>query len=150
MEYFLQRLPDKQDLEGPFNASLVKLSLEKQKIGDQWRVCWGNGSWMLAGDFLKLGPLGASETLPRTEKNTNSALQIASGSINGNSGVDHKKEFCIGDEFGKSHSAKLGKLIELQEKQLFWIRFFGVITVISMVFAFFYVILVMNSGYRRY
>jgi hypothetical protein len=50
----------------------------------------------------------------------------------------------------KNHSEKLDKLIELQEKQLFWIRFFGVITVISMVFAFFYVILVMNSGYRRY
>lgn len=47
-------------------------------------------------------------------------------------------------------SDKLDKLIEIQEKQLFWIRFFGVITVISMVFAFFYVIIVMNSGYRRY
>lgn len=42
------------------------------------------------------------------------------------------------------------KILETQEKQLFWIRFFGVITVIAMVFAFFYVILVMNSGYRRY
>ena len=50
----------------------------------------------------------------------------------------------------KAHSEKLDKLIELQEKQLFWIRFFGVITVISMIIAFFYVIIVMNSGYRRY
>lgn len=60
------------------------------------------------------------------------------------------KSFYATSSVTKAHSEKLDKLIELQEKQLFWIRFFGVITVISMIFAFFYVIIVMNSGYKRY
>ena len=42
------------------------------------------------------------------------------------------------------------KILETQEKQLFWIRFFGVITVISMVFAFIYVVAVMSNGRGRY
>lgn len=48
-----------------------------------------------------------------------------------------------------AYSEKLDKLIELQEKQLFWIRFFGIITVISMVFTFIYVLVVMTIGFRR-
>ena len=47
-------------------------------------------------------------------------------------------------------SDKLDKLIELQEKQLFWVRFFGILTVISMVFAFIYVFSVMSNGRGRY
>ncbi len=45
---------------------------------------------------------------------------------------------------------KLDKLIELQEKQLHWIRFLGMVTLISLISAFVYILITMSSGRSRY
>ena len=47
-------------------------------------------------------------------------------------------------------SDKLDKLIELQEKQLHWIRFLGVVTLISLITAFVYILIAVLSGRPRY
>jgi len=47
-------------------------------------------------------------------------------------------------------SDKLDKLIEIQEKQLHWIRFLGMVTLISLISAFVYILITMSSGRSRY
>ena len=45
---------------------------------------------------------------------------------------------------------KLDKLIEIQENQLHWIRFLGVVTLISLITAFVYILIAVSSGRPRY
>ena len=61
-----------------------------------------------------------------------------------------EREIASSNRSVNSNSDKLDRLIELQEKQLFWVRFFGILTVISMVFAFIYVFSVILIGRGRY
>jgi hypothetical protein len=49
-----------------------------------------------------------------------------------------------------SNSEKLDRLIELQEKQLYWIRFLGVVTLISLITAFVYILIAVSIGRTRY
>lgn len=48
------------------------------------------------------------------------------------------------------NSEKLDRLIELQENQLYWIRFLGAVTLISLITAFVYIVIAMSSGRTRY
>lgn len=48
------------------------------------------------------------------------------------------------------NSDKLDRLIELQENQLHWVRFLGVVTLISLITAFVYILIAASSGRARY
>jgi len=54
------------------------------------------------------------------------------------------------DVFGGIMNDKLDKLIELQEKQLHWIRFLGVVTLVSLITAFVYILIAVSIGRPRY
>ena len=128
-KYYLQKNSGDSSKEGPFNKTELQSNLNGQQIGDQWRVCWGNGSWMLAKDFLKFGPLGATDRLSRPKSNSKQASPADEGENEPN-----KSNKVIGVEdlnkIMKSSiifsSEKIDKLIELQEKQLYWIRIIGI------------------------
>lgn len=66
------------------------------------------------------------------------------------SGTEISNLFHSTFNLSKTDSGKLDKLIELQEKQLHWIRFLGVVTLISLITAFFYILLAASSGRARY
>ncbi len=153
MEYFLQKLPFNQNQEGPLSEFELKASIEKQQIGDQWRVCWGNGSWMLAKDFLKFGPLGATDRLSRPKSNSKQASPAVDGENQSNKSND-----LIGiEDFNKTmkssiifSSDKLDKLIELQEKQLYWIRIIGIPFLFAAIGIFLSLLISASNGRRLY
>jgi hypothetical protein len=53
-KYYLQKSPESLIKDGPFSNIDLKSALNNQQIGDQWRVFWGDSSWMLAKDFLHI------------------------------------------------------------------------------------------------
>ena len=59
------------------------------------------------------------------------------------------KKYYKKDSFRKHQSDKLDKLIEIQENQLYWVRFLGVVTLISLITAFVYIVIAMSSGRTR-
>lgn len=85
------------------------------------------------------------------EQISSSEIDLAPDSLSNSSfSVVSSKWFRIYKIVSKSHSEKLDKLIELQEKQLHWIRFLGVVTLISLITAFVYILIAVSIGRSRY
>jgi hypothetical protein len=127
--FYLQKTPSNSDKDGPFSRKDLQTNLNSKQIGDQWRVCWGNGSWMLAKDFLKFGPLGATDRLSRPKSNSKQPSPADEGENEPNKsnkliGVEDLNKIMKGSI--NFSSEKIDKLIELQEKQLYWIRIIGI------------------------
>lgn len=60
MQYYLKK-SNTQEQEGPFTKDELQQRIKGQQVGEDWRVYWGEGSWVLARDFSGFAKAGTSD-----------------------------------------------------------------------------------------
>ncbi len=67
MQYYLKK-PNTHEQEGPLSEDELQQRIKGHQVGEDWRVCWGEDSWVLARNFPGFAKGGSPDQLQINKK----------------------------------------------------------------------------------